>query len=71
MRNYLIYLTSFVLILSCGETKKNGEISEEQLELQSDRDVEANISSDDLEKSMEQLGGMFNMGGDEERNERI
>ncbi|WP_282178950.1 OmpA family protein [Maribacter stanieri] len=66
MRNYLIYLTSFVLILSCGETKKNGEISEEQLELQSDRDVEANISSDDLEKSMEQLGGMFNMGGDEE-----
>ena len=66
MRNYLIYLTSFVLILSCGETKKNGEISEEQLELQSDRDVEANISSDDLEKSVEQLGGMFNMGGDEE-----
>ncbi|WP_299798220.1 OmpA family protein [uncultured Maribacter sp.] len=65
MRNYLIYLISLLLFLSCGETKKNEEISEEQLELQSDRDEEANISSDDLEKSMEQLGGLFNMGGDE------
>ncbi|HDZ07295.1 OmpA family protein [Maribacter sp.] len=69
MRNYLIYLISFLLMLSCGETKKNGEISEEQLELQPDRDEEANISSDDLKKSMEQLGGLFNMGSEDESSD--
>ncbi|KKO01201.1 hypothetical protein LCGC14_0117880 [marine sediment metagenome] len=56
-------------MLSCGETKKNGEISEEQLELQPDRDEEANISSDDLKKSMEQLGGLFNMGSEDESSD--
>lgn len=56
-------------MLSCGETKKNGEISEEQLELQPDRDEEANISSDDLEKSMEQLGDLFNMGSEDESSD--
>ncbi|MEP2277946.1 OmpA family protein [Maribacter sp.] len=69
MRNYLIYLTLFVLILSCGETKKNGEISEEQLELQPDRDDEPNISSDDLEKSMEQLGDLFDKGNSDDNSD--
>ena len=69
MRNYIIYLISLLLFLSCGETKKNEEISEEQLELQTGRDDETNISSDDLEKSMEQLGDLFDIGNSDENSD--
>ncbi|APQ17602.1 OmpA family protein [Maribacter hydrothermalis] len=70
MKNYLILLCIFLLILSCGEDKTNEKATEENSEIRPDSNKdETNISTDDLEKSMEQLGGLFDMGSSDENSD--
>lgn len=71
MKNYIILLIVTLLVISCGEDHKNEKISDGNSEINLNEDNEQiNITSDDLEKSMEQLGGFLNLGGEDESSDK-
>lgn len=70
MKSYLILLLAFLLILSCGEDPKNESSTNENLEIESDLTKEdIDVTSNDLEKSLDQLGGFLNMGNKDENSD--
>ncbi|WP_339840621.1 OmpA family protein [uncultured Maribacter sp.] len=71
MKNYIILLIVTLLVISCGEDHKNEKISDGNSEINLNEDNEQiNITSDDLKKSMEQLGGFLNLGGEDESSDK-
>ena len=70
MKSYCILLLTFLFLLSCGEDPKNESSTNENLEIESDANNEdIDVTSDDLEKSLEKLGGFLNMGEEDGGND--
>lgn len=70
MKSYFILLITFLLLLSCGEDPKKEGSTNENLEIESDANHgDIDVSSDDLEKSLEKLGGFLNMGNEDGAND--
>lgn len=70
MKNYLILLCVFLIILSCSEDKTNDKTTEENSEIQPDNNkVETDISTDNLEKSLGKLGGLFSIDSEDESSD--
>ncbi|WP_419213035.1 OmpA family protein [Maribacter sp. X9] len=70
MKYYFTLFFSFLLVLSCGEDHKGEGSSTENLEIESDdNNGEINSTSDDLEKSLDKVGGFLNMGKDDGGND--
>lgn len=69
MKSYCILLLTVLFLLSCGEDPKNESSTNENLEIESDANNEdIDVTSDDLEKSLEKLGGFLNMGEEDGGN---
>ena len=66
MKSIIIVLSALFLICSCSEKTKTKDSAEASSELTTNVEKEeTDTSSKDLEKSLEQLGGLFNMGQDD------
>lgn len=67
MKNCSLLLITISLLLSCGENPKNEQGSEAKLENNSEtKEEQVNLSSDELEVSIEELGDFLKMGKDGE-----
>ena len=70
MKNYFTLFFAFLLVLSCGEDHKSEGSSTENLEIESgDNNGEINSTSDDLEKSLDKLGGFLSSGNEDGEND--
>ena len=67
MKRIILQVIILIALYSCKEAPKNNTSSESDIELNSVENAEqSDLSPNDLEKSLEQLGGLFKMGQDEE-----
>ncbi len=67
MKNYIQLIVLVFMIHSCAEKPKADMPSESDIELNGNENEEQkNLSSDNLEKSLEQLGGFLKMGQEDE-----
>jgi len=70
MKNYFTLFFTFLLLLSCGGDHESKDSSTKNLEIESsDNNGELNSTSDNLEKSLGKLEGLFNMDSEDESSD--